>query len=81
MSVGCLEPAFFKAFIETFLQALPKHFALSDGWKPTVDTQTHRDEWPRLRTFLETGFMTNTRDYWADMFHGKWFFGLCMGLC
>jgi len=70
MSVGCLEPAFFKVFIEKFLEALPKAFALQDGWMPTDNVQMDTGEWPKLKELLEKGFMTNTRDYWEGVFHG-----------
>jgi alpha-methylacyl-CoA racemase len=70
MSVGCLEPQFFKEFITHFSAGLPKDFTMLNGWKPTTDTQTDRDEWPQLKEYLENGFMTNTRDYWAGIFHG-----------
>lgn len=74
MSVGCLEPQFFKAFIERFLEALPHPYALSDGWKPTIESQFIQEEWPKLKEFLETGFMTNTRDYWAGVFHSQFYY-------
>ncbi|GLB40177.1 putative coA-transferase family III [Lyophyllum shimeji] len=70
MSIGCLEPQFFKVFIETFLDALPKGFDPLHGWRPTPQTQTDRGEWPKLRTFLTDGFKTDTRDYWATVFQG-----------
>ncbi|KAF8623617.1 hypothetical protein AX17_007320 [Amanita inopinata Kibby_2008] len=70
MTVGCLEPQFFEVFINGFLEALPKGFVLSDGWCPTRQSQHNRDEWPKLREFLDNGFRTNTRQYWTDVFHG-----------
>ncbi|KAJ7158825.1 CoA-transferase family III domain-containing protein [Mycena filopes] len=69
MSVGCLEPAFFKAFLEGFLKAVPPGFSL-DGWTPTLDVQFDRDEWPQLKEYLTQGFATQGRDYWARVFHG-----------
>ena len=74
MSLGCLEPQFFQAFIDGFLKALPNGFALADGWQPTIRNQHDRDEWPRLREFIELGFKTNTRQYWTDVFHGRFSF-------
>ncbi|KAG6918631.1 hypothetical protein DXG01_012750 [Tephrocybe rancida] len=68
MSVGCLEPQFFKAFVNGFLQALPKGFNLN-GWRPDPQTQGNRDDWNKLRDFMARGFQTNTRDYWAAAFH------------
>jgi len=70
MSVGCLEPRFFKEFIRLFVDALPQGFNAQHGWNPTTDMQSDQDKWPNLRQFLEKGFMTNTRDYWASVFHG-----------
>ena len=70
MSVGCLEPQFFKEFIRLFVDALPEQFSIQSGWKPTTSTYGGQDEWPKLKEFLEKGFMTNTRDYWAGVFHG-----------
>ncbi|KAK7033078.1 acyl-CoA dehydrogenase [Favolaschia claudopus] len=69
MSVGCLEPAFFKAFIEGFVNAVPSGFSL-DGWAPTSETQFNQDEWPKLKEYLTRGFATRERDYWAKVFHG-----------
>lgn len=74
MSLGCLEPQFFQAFINGFLKALPYGFALSDGWQPTIRSQHDRDEWSRLREFIELGFRTNSRQYWTEVFHGRFSF-------
>ncbi|KAJ7170603.1 CoA-transferase family III domain-containing protein [Mycena crocata] len=68
MSVGCLEPAFFKVFLELFMKAAPAEFSL-DGWIPTVDVQFDQDEWPKLKAYLTKGFATQGRDYWAQVFH------------
>jgi alpha-methylacyl-CoA racemase len=69
MSVGCLEPRFFQVFLEHFLNALPKDFFAGQGnWRPTVASHCDRSEWPELKSFLEKGFLTNTRDYWTDVF-------------
>ncbi|KAI6125626.1 CoA-transferase family III [Pisolithus croceorrhizus] len=35
-----------------------------------IDTRTRKEDWPKLRTFLENGFKTKPRDYWASLFHG-----------
>ncbi|KAH7928233.1 CoA-transferase family III [Leucogyrophana mollusca] len=69
MSVGCLEAAFFAEFIAKFHQALGKE--PTDGWKPTQETHTNREEWPQLRKYLEDGFKGKPRDYWAEVFHGS----------
>lgn len=68
ISVGCLEPQFFAVFIERFLKALPEERLHS--WVPSVETQFVREEWPELRSFLERGFKSNTRSYWATVFLG-----------
>ncbi|KAF8656886.1 hypothetical protein AX16_002431 [Volvariella volvacea WC 439] len=68
MTVGCLEPQFYAAFLKHFLPALPRN--MLGGWKPTKDTQFNRDEWPKLKAFIEAGFRTNTRDYWQKVFLG-----------
>ncbi|KAJ7650360.1 CoA-transferase family III [Roridomyces roridus] len=69
MSIGCLEPQFFKAFLEGFVKAVPAGFSL-DGWTPTIDVQFDHDQWPRLKEYLTKGFATRERDYWAGIFHG-----------
>ncbi|KAF8206501.1 CoA-transferase family III [Mycena galopus ATCC 62051] len=69
MSVGCLEPQFFKTFIEGFVKAVPPGFTL-DGWTPTPDVQFDTGGWPRLKEYLTKGFATQGRDYWAKVFHG-----------
>lgn len=71
MSVGCLEPQFFKAFLELFLSSLPPGFSpFGDQWKPNFQSQVNRSEWPKLYEYLEKGFLTNTREYWTNVFHG-----------
>ncbi|TDL16558.1 CoA-transferase family III [Rickenella mellea] len=71
MSVGCLEPQFFAVFIENFVKALPKEFtSFQGGWQPTLESRTDRDTWPELRSFLERGFKTKSRDEWARVFYG-----------
>lgn len=69
MSVGCIEPQFFKAFIDHFVEGLGRDFRLE--WRPSRETQMDREEWPRLRKFLADGFRSNTRDHWAKIFHGE----------
>lgn len=70
MTVGCLEPQFFKAFIDKFNKALPHGFDFEDGWRPTPNAQADTREWPKMRSYFEKGFLTNTREYWTDVFHG-----------
>ncbi|KAL1712641.1 CoA-transferase family III domain-containing protein [Schizophyllum commune] len=70
MSVGCLEPQFYAEFIRRFTEALPSGFTAEDGWTPTSDAQTRHELWPQLRNYLQAGFATQPRDYWANVFHG-----------
>ncbi|KAF9046908.1 CoA-transferase family III [Hymenopellis radicata] len=70
MSVGCLEPQFFASFLSTLLQNLPTTFSLESGWRPTTDSQTRQEEWPKLKEFFTKAFLTQTRDCWAQKFHG-----------
>jgi alpha-methylacyl-CoA racemase len=69
MTVGCLEPQFFKVFIDGFSKALPDDFNFEHGWRPTPNVQTDTTEWPRMRSYFEKGFLTNTREYWTKIFH------------
>ncbi|KAL1747135.1 CoA-transferase family III domain-containing protein [Schizophyllum fasciatum] len=71
MSVGCLEPQFYAEFMGRFTTALPAAFALDDGWTPPQDAQARRELWLRLRQYLQRGFATQPRDYWAEVFRGS----------
>jgi alpha-methylacyl-CoA racemase len=71
ISVGCLEPHFFKAFIERFIAALPINFLDKAGWTPDVSSHSKHEEWPKLRAFMDKGFMTKTRDEWSEVFARK----------
>lgn len=70
MSVGCLEPQFFKAFLERFVHALPTDFVEQAEWIPTLEGQYKRENWPKAKAFFEKGFKLHDRDYWATVFHG-----------
>ena len=72
MSVGCLEPQFFKTFITIFVTALPPDFDPHNGWKPSPEVQFKRDQWPKLTEYITKGFLTSPRDFWAGVFHGMW---------
>jgi len=74
MSVGCLEPHFFKIFIETFVEALLQDFNPCGRWKPDFATQSKREEWPDLEFYMTMGFLTQPRDFWARLFLGMWHF-------
>lgn len=72
MSVGCLEPHFFKIFIEAFVNVLPRDFNPCGGWKPDSTTQSKQEEWPNLEVYITKGFLTQPRDFWARLFLGMW---------
>jgi len=69
MSVGCLEPQFFKTFITIFVSTLPSDFDPLNGWKPSPEVQFKRDQWPKLAEYITKGFLTSPRDFWAGVFH------------
>ncbi|KAF9069210.1 CoA-transferase family III domain-containing protein [Rhodocollybia butyracea] len=72
MTVACIEPRFFKNFLERFCEALPKDFTSSEKWQGVVNdsVQESRELWPTLQLFLETGFSMLTRDEWGKVFFG-----------
>ncbi|KAH9919352.1 CoA-transferase family III [Amylocystis lapponica] len=70
MSVACIEPQFFRTFLDRFCSALPEGFALDNGWKPTFAVHGDRWLWPQLKEFVEKGFRLHPRDHWAKVFHG-----------
>ena len=69
MSVGCIEPRFFKTFIDQFIKGLGPDARLE--WRPSAEMHMNWEEWPKLRKFLVDGFRSNTRDHWARIFQGK----------
>jgi len=69
MSVACIEPQFFQTFIGRFIEGLDPNFPLE--WRPSLETHADQEAWPKLRKFLADGFRSNTRDYWAKIFHSK----------
>ena len=70
MSLGCLEPQFFATFIDRFNAALQIN-GMKTEWTPTRAKQFTKDDWPKLRKYIEEGFKKLPRDYWADVFHGE----------
>ncbi len=70
MSVGCLEPQFFKVFIDKFNAALPRDFEFEGDWRPTLGVQRDIPQWPKMKAYFRKGFLTNSRDYWTQVFHG-----------
>lgn len=73
MSVGCIEPHFFEIFLQTFMKALPNNFDPCQGWRPEPSTQFKRQDWARLGVYLTKGFLTQPRDFWAQVFLGRFF--------
>ncbi|KAF8588277.1 CoA-transferase family III [Ramaria rubella] len=74
-TVGAIEPQFYAKFLEIFLNALPSQFVhpgLKNGsyWRPKPQNQLEKTEWADLRNFLEAGFLTKTRNQWAELFDG-----------
>ncbi|RPD61093.1 CoA-transferase family III [Lentinus tigrinus ALCF2SS1-7] len=70
MTVGCLEPQFFRVFVQRFVGALPKDFALDDGWRLSIEHQADTDAWSRMKEFMTRGFKSQPRDYWVNVFQG-----------
>ncbi|KAH0832954.1 CoA-transferase family III domain-containing protein [Lanmaoa asiatica] len=68
MSLGCLEPQFFATFIDRFNAALRIN-GMKTEWTPTRAKQFTKDDWPKLRKYIEDGFKALPRGYWADVFH------------
>jgi alpha-methylacyl-CoA racemase len=71
MSVGCLEPQFFVQFIDRF-NGVMKSSGKQGSWSPSRSTQFGREDWPKLRKYLEDGFRTHPRDFWTKVFHGEY---------
>ncbi|KAG2140068.1 CoA-transferase family III [Suillus clintonianus] len=69
MSVGCLEPQFFAQFISKF-NGVMKSSGEQGSWSPSRSTQFTKEDWPKLRKYLEDGFRTQPRDFWTEVFHG-----------
>lgn len=59
LSVGCIEPQFFKVFIEKL------------GFtKQDLPRQSDRKNWPTMREKFTNVIATKTRDEWGDIFYG-----------
>lgn len=73
MTLACIEPRFFKIFLEKFCPSLPENFVLSEEWHgiATPKAQEDRALWPKLKQFLESGFSMRSKDEWASIFLGK----------
>ncbi|KAG1750182.1 CoA-transferase family III [Suillus lakei] len=69
MSVGCLEPQFFAQFIAKFNEVMNSG-GKQGSWSPSRSTQSTKEDWPKLRKYLEDGFRTQPRDFWTEVFHG-----------
>ncbi|KAG1905304.1 CoA-transferase family III domain-containing protein [Suillus fuscotomentosus] len=70
MSIGCLEPQFFAQFVDKFNEVM-KSSGNQGSWSPLRSTQYIKEDWPKLRKYLEDGFRTQPRDFWTEVFHGK----------
>ncbi|EJD39119.1 CoA-transferase family III [Auricularia subglabra TFB-10046 SS5] len=60
VSVACLEPRFFAAFLRTFKEHCPGDFDEA--------SQMDLERWEELRRYLRDGFKSRTRDEWARTF-------------
>jgi alpha-methylacyl-CoA racemase len=82
MSLGCIEPQFYKAFLDRFVPILPSGFmaAQGQGLKLTPQDQHKTDLWPLTKKLFEKAFMLYDRDYWAQKFEGTPPF-LCNPIC
>lgn len=58
------------------MKALPNDFDPCQGWKPGPSTQFKRQDWSRLAEYLTKGFLTQSRDSWAQVFLGMFFLGV-----
>ncbi|TFY56996.1 hypothetical protein EVG20_g8715 [Dentipellis fragilis] len=70
MAVGCLEPQFFRVFLQAFLKNVPRKWLDKEKWLPDAEVQGRREEWAAFRSFLERGFQQKGRDEWAAVFDG-----------
>ena len=70
MSVGCLEPQFYRIFLEKFVAALPDAFLASQGLKLSVEDQHVTDLWPKMKLIFESAFKLYDRSYWEKVFEG-----------
>ncbi|KZV82485.1 CoA-transferase family III [Exidia glandulosa HHB12029] len=71
ISVGCLEPKFFKSFLGILQAHLPDGFDGGGGYVPTERGQMDLDRWEEMRRYFEAAFKTRTRDDWARIFDAK----------
>ncbi|KAH8101092.1 CoA-transferase family III [Cristinia sonorae] len=67
-SVACIEPKFYKIFLDAFINALPPQS--KNAWVPDVEEQHWRESWPTTREFFEKGFKMYNRNYWTKVFEG-----------
>ncbi|KIK63163.1 hypothetical protein GYMLUDRAFT_72424 [Collybiopsis luxurians FD-317 M1] len=73
MTLACIEPQFYKIFLEKFCESLPDDFTRSEKWREIVvaTSQNDRKVWPKLKEFLTNGFAMRSRDEWAQTFFGS----------
>jgi alpha-methylacyl-CoA racemase len=70
LAVGCIEPQFFRAFLDGFYRAVPHAWLEKEPWRPDARMQMQKELWPQWRDLLERGFKLKTRDEWARVFAG-----------
>ncbi|KAM0745997.1 CoA-transferase family III [Meredithblackwellia eburnea MCA 4105] len=68
MSVGALEPQFYKQFLTLLLANTDS--SLIPKPTPTPDSQHDRDTWPTLSSFFTSAFQQRTRDEWSSIYVG-----------
>ncbi|KAL8287302.1 hypothetical protein RQP46_003754 [Phenoliferia psychrophenolica] len=68
MSLGALEPKFYKEFLTILLKSVPASLIPSPA--PTPTSRFDIDTWPTLRSFFEAAFLHRTRDDWTSIYIG-----------
>ena len=67
MSVGAIEPQFYRQLLEILRKAVPE---AADVKHPSTKTQHDRTQWPALRTYFTTVFAKLPRAEWEKHFIG-----------
>ncbi|KAI0339502.1 CoA-transferase family III [Trametopsis cervina] len=71
MSVACLEPQFYKIFLQKLIAALPREFLQNEAMELRVEDQHNTELWPRTKEMLERAFRLFDRDNWSTVFEGS----------
>ncbi|EPQ31874.1 uncharacterized protein PFL1_00073 [Pseudozyma flocculosa PF-1] len=66
MSVGAIEPHFYKVFLDVLKKALPS--APAGTQHPSVKTQFDRNEWPQMQRYFAACFAQLPRKDWERFF-------------